>query len=94
LRVPVLIEELIVKLVFPLYLIITKKAEGREQKVYKNTISGIGEARVEKYSDSHLDAIQSRAGKPRPYRLCDLKLYLSDLKTAIASVPLRQIWSI
>ena len=35
------------------------------------------------YSASVLDAIQSRAGKPRPYGLCDFKLYLTDLKTAI-----------
>jgi hypothetical protein len=51
LRVPVLIEELVLKLVFPLYLIIAKKrqrVEGRRQKVYKNTTSGICEAKVEK----------------------------------------------
>ncbi|MDZ7960641.1 MAG: hypothetical protein RMY34_22625 [Aulosira sp. DedQUE10] len=30
-----------------------------------------------------MDAIQPKAGKPRPYRLCDLKLYLTSLKTAI-----------
>jgi hypothetical protein len=36
------------------------------------------------YSGSHLDAIQPRAGFPRPYRLCDLKLYFTALKTAIS----------
>jgi hypothetical protein len=30
-----------------------------------------------------LDAIQTRAGKPRLYRLYDLKMYLTDPKTAI-----------
>jgi PIN domain nuclease of toxin-antitoxin system len=37
------------------------------------------------YSGSHLDAIQLRAGKPRPYRLCDLKSHFNDPKTAISS---------
>ncbi len=37
------------------------------------------------YSFSRLNATQSRAGKPRPYGFCDLKLYFTRLKTAIVS---------
>ncbi len=37
------------------------------------------------YRASVLDVIQSRAGKPNPYGLCDFKLNFTDLKTAIGT---------
>ncbi|MBW4643183.1 MAG: hypothetical protein KME23_09340 [Goleter apudmare HA4340-LM2] len=58
-----------------LYIFLALKQRGQDQRLWNCILTG--------YSLSRLNATQSRAGKPRPYGFCDLKLYFTRLKTAI-----------